>query len=117
MSFLRAMACSILDEIEFTGRIKAACIEFIDRLDPLPSPDARVEDHSVLIVQLLAPGADISELFSNTLHELQVYQRRQQMEPDTLLALLGPFLRAIMVFLGMEYASPAQSIGAILMRM
>lgn len=114
--FIRVFAHLALEELGFTGRIEAACMEFIDRIDCYESMDAFVE----LAVKLLAPREDVSELLSNTLSaisEIRALQRGQEMELDTVLGHLAPLARVVNGFLGLENSSVAESMHALVMRM
>jgi hypothetical protein len=59
-------------------------MDLMDRRDRHESCDAYVEQ----AVKLLAPEEEASELISNTLAAVQAFQRRQEMEWDTLLAFM-----------------------------
>ena len=113
---VRACFSSILEEIGFTGRIKAAFLEFADRINHDREWDAVVEDLVAQTFDRLAPGEDVSEMFSNGLHAMQAIQRRQEMDPDAILGLLAPSMRVLGAFLGLENSDPIDVISTIAQR-
>lgn len=115
--FIRAVTHSVLEQLEFTGRIEAVCMALIESIYQYDSVDAFVEP----AIKLVAPGEDVSELLWNTssaFFEWRALQRGQELALDTIMGHLVPSVRVINGFLGLANSSTpvAETIHAAHMR-
>lgn len=112
-------AGSILEQLGLTGWINAACIAAWNKMNSASSVTACIEACAAQVVQLAAPEVDVSELVSNTLYILQVFQRGQEFQVDVILDLMTPLLLVLGGLLGLqtENVPTTELLGAIVMQM